>query len=108
MKKILAISVALATALTLSGCGSNSQVKIDEAIQRACQVFKSDGSWSLAETENGFGALARIAPQYQPIADIAIEAVEMAKGGGVSFQDSQTFIADEAKLRAFCSGVKKH
>ena len=96
---------ALVFPAILSGCSIGQEDSVNQAISKACALFRPNGSFDISKLANEFGALARIAPQYQPIADTAIEVSEISRGGDYSYDTVKDFNAGISKLRAFCSGV---
>jgi hypothetical protein len=119
MRKWL-VPIVVCGLFALTGCGITNQAskseptqietktQIDAAIKAACATFGVGRQVDIFNLSSRFGALGRIAPQYQPMADMAVEADDLSQRPWSTLTPAQinSYDKDFATLRSFCSGVK--
>jgi len=120
MKKFYLIPLVFIV-ITLSACtpsenskkidhaASSAQTNIDTAIKTACSGVSDNSVRDIHNTVKAFGALGRIAPQYQPMAITAVELEQALRDRAANAGKDEYFRGVMSKkvaiLAAFCSGL---
>lgn len=89
MKKILAISLAVATALTLTSCGVSNQ---SSDIKAACKLADAK---NFTATQKAFTEIAQKDPGY---IDVAIGAQIWARYEGSPLSDTKTYVIVKSEV----------